>query len=321
MGYKVNPPSTEELRLLAVQRLGVVRAKNGVPLSGKQVNMLLEEVAISKIEVEVQNHHLHETCSRLDAALGELNDLYEFAPIGCITTDADGKITRLNLLGARLLGAERQALMGRVFLDFFALKQRQQLAALMQLASSNAEDQHCELTLLGTNGVQQQIQLSMSSRVGGSGHTLVLANMADFRSADAGGQSQEEELLELRAIQQAVFESLPQYLAVLDGEGRVLRTNALWNAFGLAGGHAYHGGLHHVAYTSLLDAVSVAGEDRQAMLVGLAEVLSGKLPSFQLEYAFAKAGHQRCFVMQAMAVRHLRARAVVSHQDVTHHKD
>jgi PAS domain S-box-containing protein len=320
MGYKVNPPSAEELRQLAVQRLDVARAKNGMALSDEQVKRLLEEVAISKIEVEVQNRYLQETCTRLDTALGEINDLYEFAPIGCFSTDASGKITRLNLSGTRLLGAERNALMGRVFVDFFAPHQRQRIEALMQQASTSGEDQHCELQLAQTHGVVQPLQLSLSSRVGGQGHTLVLANRADFRAAEEGEQSREEDLLELRSIQQAIFESLPQYLAVLDGEGRVLRTNALWNAYGLASGHAYRGGLHHAAYADLLDAVSVAGDDRQALLAGIAEVLSAKLPSFQLEYAFAGTDGPRRFVMQAMAVRHARARAVVSHQDVTQFK-
>jgi PAS domain-containing protein len=119
MGYKVNPPSTEELRQMAVQRLGSPVAKSASSLTAEHAKKLLEEVAISKIEVEIQNVYLQDTCARLDVALNEITDLYDFAPVGFVRTDAAGKISKLNLICANLLGAERNALMGRVFADFF----------------------------------------------------------------------------------------------------------------------------------------------------------------------------------------------------------
>lgn len=70
MGYKVNPPSTEELRQLAVRRLGVSAAHDGAALTGEQAKQLLEEVAISKVEVEIQNVYLQDTCARLACGTG-----------------------------------------------------------------------------------------------------------------------------------------------------------------------------------------------------------------------------------------------------------
>ena len=135
MGYKVNPLTTEELRQMAVQRLGAPIAPDGAGLTGDQAKQLLEEVAISKIEIEIQNAYLQDTCARLDVALNEITDLYDFAPVGFVSTDAAGKISKLNLAGAYLLGSERNKLIGRVFVDFFSAEQRSRIKALMRRAS------------------------------------------------------------------------------------------------------------------------------------------------------------------------------------------
>jgi len=141
--------------------------------------------------------------------------------------------------------------------------------------------------------------------------------------SDIGEHKQlEQELAEVRGIQQALFESLPQYLAVLDDKGQVLQTNAVWNAYGLAGGHSYRNGFLHAPYAELLDAVTGEdGEAKAAALAGIADVLAGKVPSFQLEYSCMSGGDRRWFIMLAMAVQGERARAVVSHQDVSRIKN
>ncbi len=446
MGYKVNPPSIEELRQLAVQRLGTPEAQHAGGLSKEQANKLLEEVAISKIEIEIQNVYLQDTCARLDVALNESTDLYDFAPVGFVSIDTATKISKLNLAAASLLGSERNTLMGRVFVDFFFPEERSRILALLQRATESGEDQHCDVTLGGGNRPLNYVQLALSPLYTLQGHHMVLTNittrrlqeeqlraseqglraalenfgdghwewdlqadtlryspglarlydspaeqrggileawrrrlhpddwpalrdkvqsclygqeprfMSEHRCAgqdrsshdnwiwmasrasvvgcDAEGRATrlmgvdtdisaakrtEEELREMRGIKLAMFELLPQYLAVLDADGRVLRTNALWNAYGLASGHPYRNGLASFAYADLLDAVTGGeGAIKRDALAGLAEVLAGKVPSFQLDYSFAAGADRRWFIMRVMAVHGVHARAVVSHQDVTH---
>lgn len=441
MGYKVNPPSAEELRQMAQDRMAAPGPPGAAGMSVEQANKLLEEVAISKIEIEIQNVYLQDTCARLDVALNEVTDLYDFAPIGFVRTDAEGKISKLNLAGAGLLGAERNVLMGRAFVDFFFPDQRSRIQALMRRALDSGEDQHCDVTLGGANRMLQHVQLSLSPLYTVRGHHVVMSNItarraleedlranierwkcamqatgdglwewdvrsdslqlcprlaslygkpaepvgrvldswrervhpqdwprllenfqqclggseASFssehrslhsngqwvwtrcqgtvfsRDADgrvlrmvgtdtdiSAGRRLQEECQEAMGIQQSLFQLLPQYLAVLDADGRVLRTNALWNALGLASGHAYRNGFCGFAYADVLDAVTGAVEQTKARaLAGIADVLAAKVPLFQLEYSFGAGAQQRCFIMHVMAVQGARARAVVSHQDVS----
>jgi PAS domain-containing protein len=128
----------------------------------------------------------------------------------------------------------------------------------------------------------------------------------------------EDELLQAAALQQALFEATPQYLAVLDSSCRVMKTNAIWDAYGLAKGLAYHNGWAGSDCAALLDAVT--GGDlqiRRAALAGIADVISGRAPRFQMEYAFQAGAQLRSFTMSVMAVRDGQARAVVIHQDVS----
>jgi PAS domain S-box-containing protein len=437
MGYKVNPPSTEELRQMAVQRLGSPVAKSASSLTAEHAKKLLEEVAISKIEVEIQNVYLQDTCARLDVALNEITDLYDFAPVGFVRTDAAGKISKLNLICANL----RNALMGRVFADFFFPDQRNRIQALMRRASETGEDQCCDVSLGGANRVLQHVQLSLSPLYTVQGHHMVLTNLTTRHAVEDGlrannqgwkaaleatgdglwdwdlqtdtlwcslgltqlygsaaeqrshtldrwrtqvhpedwpalldhvekclnaGDSHflnlhrrlcrngqwiwvqcrgsvlerdehgqvtrmagtdtdvsehkrlEDELQEVERIQQSVFELLPQYLAVLDRDGRVLHTNAVWNAYALASGHAYRNGFARCAYADLLDAVTGgAVQVQRDALAGIADVLAGKVPSFQLEYSCMLGLKKHWFIMHVMAVQGVRARALVSHQDVS----
>lgn len=441
MGYKVNPLGLEELRELAIQRLGVPASRENRALTAEQAAVVLEELALSKLEVEIQNEYLQETCFRLDVALNDATDLYNFAPVGCFRTDAAGKITKLNLTGANLLGEERLKLIDRDFSSFFLPGHCARVHALMQKASLSGEDQNDELTLSGDRNMPMQVQLFLSTTGGAQGYQMVLNNITPFKAMedelranearwkfalDAAGdgvwdwevqsdtvnyspklaqlygcsaeqfgatmdawrvrvhpedwpgllaamqrcllgqetrfscehrghcrdgqwrwiQCQgavfahdsagnvtrmigthsdisrrkhvEDELLEMAGIQRALFELLPQYLAVLDANGYVMHTNAVWNAYALAHGHAYHNGFAKSAYAELLDAVTGGVEQtKRAALAGIKDVISGKAPRFQMEYSFEAGMEQRSFIMNVMAVRDGHARALVSHQDLS----
>ncbi len=66
-----------------------------------------------QIELELQNRELRETQQRLEASRARYAELYDRAPIGYGRLDAHGVVTDLNLMGAALMGHERDALFER----------------------------------------------------------------------------------------------------------------------------------------------------------------------------------------------------------------
>ena len=68
-----------------------------------------------QLELERENRQLQEEKRRLEAYRDRYVDLYDSAPVGYVTLDEEGFVQEINLTGARLLGADRDALIGYAF--------------------------------------------------------------------------------------------------------------------------------------------------------------------------------------------------------------
>jgi PAS domain S-box-containing protein len=90
------------------------------PISPEEGAGLLHELRVHQIELEMQNDELRQAQSDLASARDRYCDLYDFAPVGYLTLDADGRILLANLTCAGLLGVERQYLIGQRFSRFVA---------------------------------------------------------------------------------------------------------------------------------------------------------------------------------------------------------
>ena len=85
---------------------------------------LLQELQVHQIELEMQNQQLREVQHALEVSRDRYVDLYEFAPIGYLCLDMDGRITEINLTGATLLGVTRKELLNKRFIQRVAERDR-----------------------------------------------------------------------------------------------------------------------------------------------------------------------------------------------------
>ena len=81
---------------------------------------LVHELEVHQIELEMQNAELRRAQEELELSRNQYAELYDFAPVGYFTIDAQGLIARVNLTGAHLLGIERGLLLKRPFISFIA---------------------------------------------------------------------------------------------------------------------------------------------------------------------------------------------------------
>lgn len=82
------------------------------------LQQLMHELHVYQIELEIQNRELRESQQHLEEARDRYADLYDFAPMGCLTLDSKGIILDINLRGAAMLGRERGRLIGMPLLPF-----------------------------------------------------------------------------------------------------------------------------------------------------------------------------------------------------------
>ncbi len=89
-------------------------------LSAQDIQELVHELGTHQIELEMQNEELRKARDELESSRNQYAELYDFAPVGYFTIDAQGLIEGVNLTGAHLLGIERGLLLKRPFISFIA---------------------------------------------------------------------------------------------------------------------------------------------------------------------------------------------------------
>ena len=110
---------------------------------------LLHELQVHQIELEMQNEELRKSREQLEGEAAKYADLYDFAPVGYFALVSNGKITRTNLAGGRLMGIERSELVGRRFGVFLARQDLTVFNAFLQQVFATDSSQSCEVALTG----------------------------------------------------------------------------------------------------------------------------------------------------------------------------
>ena len=84
-------------------------------LSGSDLQGLVHSLSVYQIELEMQNEELRRSQAELEQSRSEYAALYDFAPVGYLTFDNTGLITRVNLTACSLFGFERSFLLKKPF--------------------------------------------------------------------------------------------------------------------------------------------------------------------------------------------------------------
>jgi PAS domain S-box-containing protein len=88
--------------------------------AGQDVRELIYELQLHQAELELQNEELRRANLALEAADRHYQELFDLAPLGYFTLDAEGAIREANLAGAALLGVERKRLAGQALSRYVA---------------------------------------------------------------------------------------------------------------------------------------------------------------------------------------------------------
>jgi len=108
-----NPPTA--LRRRAQRVAAKQPAAVTSPRSQADATRLLHELEVHQIELAMQNAELRVARDETERLLEKYTELYDFAPVGYFTLDADGTIRLANLTGSVLVGIDRSRLAGRAF--------------------------------------------------------------------------------------------------------------------------------------------------------------------------------------------------------------
>jgi PAS domain S-box-containing protein len=175
----------------------------------RPVAELLHELQVHQIELEMQNETLRKTELALAESRDRYRDLYEFAPVGYLTLSAESVIEAINLTGARLLGAERSALLHHRFAAWVAPEDRDRWLRRFQQIKARSEAASVELALQRGDGSLFQAQLDcvpqevMRSGIpgGGAGGTAISIALTDITARKQAEDALRQNVKDLKESQ------------------------------------------------------------------------------------------------------------------------
>ncbi len=107
----------------------------------------LHELLVHQIELEMQNESLKQAQQNIEASRDRYRELFDFAPIGYLTLTRDNLITDANLTAAKLLGVDRNQLLGVHFQSLVVIEYREFWHRHFMLIQQSGGNHACELEM------------------------------------------------------------------------------------------------------------------------------------------------------------------------------
>jgi PAS domain S-box-containing protein len=179
-------------------------------------DQLLHELRVQKIELEMQNEELRRAHLALETSRAYYYELYDFAPIGYLTLNAEGLIVEINFTAAKLFGEERKDLINRLFFQFISDDYKDLWYRHFQLAKQDTVTYGCELPTRRDNGAILYIHLDCLYKRSDDGSSLLRVTLTDV--------SERRRAEEAQYIAAAAFET-QDGIIVSDADNIILRVN------------------------------------------------------------------------------------------------
>ena len=150
-------------------------------------------------------------------------DLYDFAPVGYLTLDEDAYVQEINLAGAEMLGADRDAVIGYPLLNYVAETDRPALGEHVRRCIERHEKTTTEVTLTTATGRVLLVQLQSVPTEDEQHDGLVLCKTAITDLTQR--RVMEEAMRRSQAFLQSVVDAIPDVTLVIDRNYDVLLAN------------------------------------------------------------------------------------------------
>ncbi len=164
----------DNLRKQAEKKLRQLTPKSIHALSASDSHKLIHELQVHQIELDMQNEELRRTQVELEESRSMYSDLYDFAPVGYLTTDKKGLIKQINITATGQLEKERKNLIGKPF-QLFVHKDFQDIFYKHQHEIFKKKTMGtCEIRIKKKNGSEFFAQLVSEALAGTKGKPALL---------------------------------------------------------------------------------------------------------------------------------------------------
>jgi PAS domain S-box-containing protein len=219
-----NESTSDGLRRQAEKRLRAKKAKLPLPPNKESTQRLVHELEVHQIELEMQNAELKQAQEELELSRNKYVELYDFAPIGYFTLDAQGRIKEINLTGAKLMGVERQGLINKSFASFIAdADGKENFLKHCQTVVQKKGAADCEIQLKKKDGTYfwTRLQSAVVENIDGEAEDI-RTTIVDITKR----KQVEDALRDSENIYRAIGETIEYGIWICDPNGRNIYTSA-----------------------------------------------------------------------------------------------
>jgi PAS domain-containing protein len=114
------------------------------PETASSALKLLHELQVHQVELDLQREQLQESRDELSHTLDRYVERYDFAPIGLVAIDREGRIVDGNLAAAALFGIETAALSGLRLEGLVDVESQPDIRALLVRLNQGVSKEICE---------------------------------------------------------------------------------------------------------------------------------------------------------------------------------
>ena len=200
-------------------------AKNGAGNS-KTLEMLIQDLEMHQIELQTQNEELRRSQSETEEARRKYADLYDFAPIGYFTLNAEGMILEVNLTGAALLGMNRRGILQRALRRFVKQEDQSKFLNFCRKIQEEPKVHTCEVKLWRGNGEGLDARLTGIALEDGDGQRLCqvgVSDVSDWKEAQRAIEHAQRELENRMQERTLVLAQLEERSAALKKSNQALQ--------------------------------------------------------------------------------------------------
>jgi len=304
----------QAVRQRAEEQYRLNEATDSQTPSPEETEHLLHELRVHQIELEMQNEELRRSQEDLDASKSKYFDLYELAPVCYLTISEQGLIMEANLAAATMFGVEQKYLLKKSMSEIIFPEDQDDYYFLNRRLIETGEMQDCQIRLKRADGKPLWVRLQAAPAQGGECR-LIINDINMGKQAEAALAVNEH-------FKQAIIDSLPANIAVIDQNGLITATNKPWLNFGhgnditdercIAVGADYLASCRKAA--ALDDSDS---ETANSALLGITSVLEGRETSFVMHYPCHSPDEKRWFQMSVVRPETGFEGAVISHIDIS----
>jgi PAS domain S-box-containing protein len=157
---------------------------------------LVHELQVYQTELEMQNEELRRSQEELQLSRKRYVDLYDFAPVGYITLDEQGRIVEANLTGAMLLGLAREHLLKKLLTQFVVPDDQDIYYLYYRHLTTTKQRQMCELQLRRSDGTlfHARLEGSIEQEADRQHARMVIVDVSDRVQAEEALRKANEEL-------------------------------------------------------------------------------------------------------------------------------